>query len=109
MNETGDPHTAALFRFAADVEPEPLQLPGENVETYFVVEFYVIDLYGDSARATVENDHEARWLNLLGFCLRPGFGETSGDEPGLHSVATAIGMPASRSAATGGNFVSRKM
>lgn len=22
-------------------------------------------------------DHEARWLNLLGFCLRPGFGHTT--------------------------------
>ena len=22
-------------------------------------------------------EHEARWLNLLGFCLRPGFGHTT--------------------------------
>ena len=31
-----------------------------------------------------------------------------GDDPGLWSVAMAIGTPASRSAATGGSFVSRR-
>ena len=36
-------------------------------------------------------------------------GDNVGDEPGLWSVASAIGTPASRSAATGGNCVSQKV
>ena len=35
-------------------------------------------------------------------------GESVGDEPGLWSVAIAIGTPAARSAATGGSRVSRR-
>ena len=34
--------------------------------------------------------------------------ESVGDEPGLWSVAIAIGTPAARSASTGGSFVSRR-
>ena len=34
--------------------------------------------------------------------------DSAGDEPGLWSLAIAIGTPASRSAATGGSFVSRR-
>ncbi len=50
----------------------PLQLPGEESETYFVVEFYVVDLYGGSARVTVDNNSDIRWLTsqelLSGQC-----------------------------------------
>ena len=28
-----------------------------------------------SAARKISPDHEARWLNLMGFCLRPGFGD----------------------------------
>jgi hypothetical protein len=35
-------------------------------------------------------------------------GESVGDEPGLWSVAIAIGTPAARNAATGGSLVSRR-
>ena len=35
-------------------------------------------------------------------------GESVGDEPGLWSVAIAIGTPAARKAATGGSRVSRR-
>ena len=35
--------------------------------------------------------------------------EVSGDEPGLQSLASAIGTPARRSAATGGICVSRSV
>lgn len=31
---------------------------------------------GEKGRAR-SADHEARWLNLIGFCLRPGFGHTT--------------------------------
>ena len=35
--------------------------------------------------------------------------EVIGEDPGLQSVATAIGTPAARSAATGGTCVSRRV
>lgn len=39
-----------------------LPLSGTEAETYFVVEFFVVDLYGGSARVTVANNPATRWL-----------------------------------------------
>ena len=36
-------------------------------------------------------DHEARWLNLLGFCLRPGFGMAADDWRVEHTYRTTRG------------------
>ena len=36
-------------------------------------------------------DHEARWLNLLGFCLRPGFGMAADDWRVEHTYRTIRG------------------
>ena len=32
------------------------------------------EIYENQARRQASEAHEARWLNLVGFCLRPGFG-----------------------------------
>ena len=50
----------------------PLPSPGDAGVTFFVVEFYVVDLYGGSAWVTVNNNPDTRWLSsqelLSGEC-----------------------------------------
>ncbi|MDG2127180.1 MAG: hypothetical protein P8K08_04240 [Fuerstiella sp.] len=39
-----------------------LPVESENEETFYVVEFYIADLYGKASRAMVELNKEVRWL-----------------------------------------------
>ncbi len=48
--------------------PEPIRM------AFFPAEKYLGSLDGPRSGPTKIADHEARWLNLLGFSLRPGYG-----------------------------------
>ena len=58
----------------------------------------------DDAQALAD---EALRLSLI-HILSISNSDSAGEEPGLWSLATAMGTPAARSAATGGKWVSRR-
>ena len=67
--EAGGPPPARL-RSALE---ETLGLPKEAWPTPLIRQLADALLEAEAGRA-ISAEHEARWLNLLGYCLRPGFG-----------------------------------
>lgn len=66
----GEHNPAHLRRKLEDM----FELPKEEWPTSLIRQLADALLEATADRAMTA-DHEARWLNLLGFCLRPGFGD----------------------------------
>ena len=65
---------------------QPVQIPGEPEPVYFIVEFFVVDLYGSAARVTVEKRRQGTLAELSGVTRRHDTRWLSHRRAGCHAA-----------------------